>query len=211
VPDGAIPVFQEVNTKGESLLVFEAVIKALGFSMVESPNGTTGGENTILWLNAKEEPRESISGSATNGGTTHDLILAASGDPSGRNAKMDLETGANAEISMEVGEYIRTLLNINKGSNFLQIAGPVGRWTCNFGEVSFTWPGGVSQVNLNVSHGLGVIPLVDFEQVIGPPNLTFGNAGKTATTLTVPVLYAMGLAGNVGAGTISTFSWLAIG
>lgn len=215
MPDAAIPIFQTVNLKGEATLEVEAIIKALGLTLKEIEHPAAEVLNSIFWKNPNTpKAYDAISGYQLGLGS-HVLEMAAVAD------ETNLSTGAAAieiqgsntglsSVKIETAPLFKTLLDSAGHSNWLQIAGAgAENWHCNFGQVSVAWPGGVEEISVVVSHGLGVVPIIPlcFTNNIAIFIVTIGNfIGSTAIEYRVRCI-----TGVVGAGLISSLYWFAIG
>lgn len=206
MPDGAVPIFQTVNLKGEATLEVEAVIKALGLTLPEG-EGFIADRNRIEWKNSSGEINQNISGEFVE--ENHQLNLqAALSSP-----ELNIRGGVNNDMRIlhqaEKGDTIWTLVGPNSISHFLQIAdgGVTGKWVCNFGTTTFQWPGGAQVVSILISHGLGVVPVMNLA-ITSSIVCISAIPAHTGTTITVEV---NDLAGIPSAGTVTGISWFAIG
>jgi hypothetical protein len=219
MPDTATPIFQTVNSNGEALAVFEAVIKALGFEMVE---GVVDGSppSQIRWVGSGENDNEVIEGFVEK--AIHKLIASANWNvtkPLAERGSAELvieatpgkeAVGINLEQTGGVTQQA-TLLDSSYNSTFLQLAGGnvnPEEWHCNFGTSLLNFITSTSSQVLYISHGLGTTPIATFALLNEPPYsaMTVWSGLRTATSFALASYSTLGIIN----GTVAV-SWLAIG
>lgn len=208
MPDAAIPIFQRVNEKGEATLEVEAVIKALGLTLSEKSIEEV--VNTIAWENASGVKREKITGIGNEAANLHSLNLISRGNSSFAALEFaNQENQARLTAEMSNGGVISraTIFNGFQQSRFLQVAGEVEKWTCNWGQSTVSFSGSGFSGVTNISHGIGRTPSGIFITSAGAGFPMYSPWYGTPTNTNIPVAMrcAEALTGTVA------FSWFAIG
>lgn len=210
MPDDAQPTFIGIGPKGEITYEFEGVIKALGISLRELVESE--GINRIEWLNKNNVAKQVIQGRTVLSETLHTLLLEAIGSVG--SGKLQLE---GSDLGLNLARFVAIaggqsviVLNGNDESDFLQLTETKKRKT-SFGQVNVTFEAGaLLSNNVEISHGLGVVP----QSIIATSNGAPGASDVGTANIFAPtnVKFTLNAVRPAAAAKVTyPFSWQAIG